>query len=163
MKKSPLESNFVRRVKTDLSKIYAGDGPEVVPYVRKNMAASIGGIPDVEAVIVGLYFGLECKRDKSSKPTPLQLHTIDRIRRSGGFAEVVYPENWDEVYRKIIELCERAKNVSNHLQGTEIGRNTPSNPKADKMLGVPAEGSLQHHADVKSRRSRAARKSKKVG
>lgn len=100
MPKAPLEKTFVTQVLADLRKI-----PKV--YARKNMAASIGGIPDVEACVNGFYVGLECKRDKNSRPTELQKYTIEKIRNAGGLAYVVHPDNWSEVYIEITRLLER--------------------------------------------------------
>lgn len=98
--KKPLESTLVKKVKDDLKK--AG-----CIYVRKNQAASIRGIPDVEACFYGWYVALECKRDKNARREPLQLFTLDRIQLAGGFARIVYPENWDEVLSEIIRLPKR--------------------------------------------------------
>lgn len=98
--KKPLESKFIARVITDLKK--AG-----CLYVRKNQAASIRGIPDVEACFHGWYVALEGKRDKNARLQPLQQFTIDRIQLAGGFARIVYPENWDEVLSEITRLPKR--------------------------------------------------------
>ena len=42
------------------------------------------GLPDVEAVVEGQYFGFEVKRPLIGKPTPLQLQVADEIRAAGG-------------------------------------------------------------------------------
>ena len=100
MPKIPLEKTFVAKVLLDLRKL-----PKT--YARKNMAASMGGIPDIEACINGFYVGLECKRSVKSLPTALQLYTIEKIKYAGGFACVIHPDNWSEVYLEITKFLER--------------------------------------------------------
>lgn len=60
-------------------------------FVRKIAAGvySERGFPDVLVIIDGLYIGLEIKRPFLGKPTPLQLDTIEAIKRAGGTARVV--------------------------------------------------------------------------
>lgn len=99
----PLESPFVRRVMSDLKRL--------TPFVRKNEAGAVSGWPDVDACIKGKWVSVECKRDKNARPTKLQEYRIAQIKIAGGFAAVVYPENWGEVYAQICKLCEEDENV----------------------------------------------------
>lgn len=48
------------------------------------------GIPDILASVNGFFVGIEVKA-QNGKPSELQLHTIKKIRESGGFAIVLYP------------------------------------------------------------------------
>jgi len=71
-------------------------------------AAAIRGIPDIVGCINGRFFALELKRSEaeSRKKTGrivLQKVVLDLIRRNGGFAEVAFPENWEEVRAKLIK------------------------------------------------------------
>lgn len=54
------------------------------------------GVPDVICCVppMGLFFAIECKAGKN-KPTKLQEHEIEQIRRSGGRVLVVNEENVD--------------------------------------------------------------------
>jgi len=85
-------------------------------YFFVKEAAAIRGIPDIVGCTrSGRFFAWELKRSKSevyykTKPglklagrTKLQWHNIEKIRRAGGIADFVYPENFRE---KLAELFE---------------------------------------------------------
>lgn len=48
------------------------------------------GVPDILACINGYFVGIEVKA-QHGKPSELQLYNIDKIRKAGGFAFVLYP------------------------------------------------------------------------
>lgn len=50
------------------------------------------GIPDVICVVEGQFVGIECKADKSKKPTALQLLCGKEIRNAGGYWFLVYDD-----------------------------------------------------------------------
>lgn len=52
------------------------------PYSRQ-------GIPDINAVIDGKFYGFEVKRPFIGRATELQLQTIKRIKKAGGAAGIV--------------------------------------------------------------------------
>ena len=81
----PLEQWYQTRIMAAIRQLY----PEA--FVRKIAAGvySERGFPDVLVIIDGLYIGLEIKRPFLGKPTPLQLDTIEAIKRAGGTARVV--------------------------------------------------------------------------
>lgn len=54
------------------------------------------GVPDILTCINGYFVGIEVKSD-AGKPTPIQLHNIDQIRRCGGYAWVVYPTGYEKL------------------------------------------------------------------
>ena len=53
------------------------------------------GVPDILACVGGYFVALEVKA-QNGKPSELQIHTINQIKKSGGFAFVVYPSGWNE-------------------------------------------------------------------
>lgn len=53
------------------------------------------GIPDILACVNGYFVGIEVKA-QNGKPSELQLHTIKQIRKSGGFAFVLYPSGYEQ-------------------------------------------------------------------
>jgi len=82
-------------------------------YFFTKEAVAIRGIPDIIGCTTsGRFFAWELKRSrwevyyktkkgiKSGRST-LQWHNIQKIRRAGGIAEFVYPEN---LYEKLKEL-----------------------------------------------------------
>lgn len=81
----PLEQWYQTRIMQAIKAAY----PDA--FVRKISAGvySEKGFPDVLVIIDGLYIGLEIKRPFLGKPTPLQLDTIEAIKRAGGTARVV--------------------------------------------------------------------------
>ena len=61
------------------------------------------GIPDIIAIVDGKFVGIECKADRTKKPTPLQMQCGRMIRASGGFWCVVCDkESCDELEALII-------------------------------------------------------------
>lgn len=48
----------------------------------------VGGVPDLLCCCDGRFVAFEAKRP-GEEPTPLQLYTLDEIRKAGGVAEVV--------------------------------------------------------------------------
>jgi len=61
-------------------------------------------IPDVIGVCNGRGIFLELKAPKG-KPTKLQLHIIEKIRKAGGYAKIVYPNDWEEVFRDLQKIA----------------------------------------------------------
>lgn len=51
-----------------------------------------GGIPDIIAIVDGLFVGIECKADRTKKPTALQLHCGEDIRLAGGQWFLIYDQ-----------------------------------------------------------------------
>ena len=63
------------------------------------------GVPDILACINGYFVGIEVKSD-DGKPTDIQLHNVDQIRKSGGYAWVVYPSGWDKCKQLINRILD---------------------------------------------------------
>lgn len=61
------------------------------------------GVPDILASINGYYVGIEVKAD-NGHPSELQLYNVDQIRKSGGYAWIVYPTGWSELQEKLLQL-----------------------------------------------------------
>lgn len=61
------------------------------------------GIPDILSCVNGYFVAIEVKAQEG-KPTELQLHTIQQIRQSGGFAFVLYPSGYEKFKSFINDL-----------------------------------------------------------
>lgn len=61
------------------------------------------GIPDILSCVNGYFVAIEVKAQEG-KPTELQLHTIQQIRQSGGFAFVLYPSGYEKFKSFIDDL-----------------------------------------------------------
>lgn len=95
MSKGP-EAKFQDKVVKQLRKI-----PDSFTWKIHDMVTS--GIPDVFFAVNGVVFFFELKADKG-KPTILQLFVIEKLRKAGLRARVVYPHEWDEVYEEVLEI-----------------------------------------------------------
>lgn len=73
---------------------------------EKIQQRTIRGTPDILGAIGGILIALELKADGDEVPDALQLHKLDMIRQAGGFAWVVHPDNWDEVYADLCALAQ---------------------------------------------------------
>jgi hypothetical protein len=66
---------------------------------------SIRGTFDIVACINGHFVGMELKASATSKVSGLQRHNLEKITNIGkGYAFLVFPENWDLIYKKLVQL-----------------------------------------------------------
>ena len=83
------------KLKRELKKI-----PNLYYFVKE--AGSLRGIADIVGLCNGHYFSLEVKAAKNSPRTKLQERHLRLVIAAGGFAEFIYPENCDEILKKLI-------------------------------------------------------------
>jgi Holliday junction resolvase len=89
------------RIKAKVTKILREEG--VYYFFPATHGYGRSGVPDIVCCVAGKFLGIECKAGKN-KPTALQVHEIEQIRRAGGAAVVVNEDNWDlvrEIIRKL--------------------------------------------------------------
>lgn len=77
-------------------------------YYFKSQQMTGLGIPDYICCISGLFVAMELKVGKN-KTSKLQEFNLGWIRSSGGIAWVVTPENWGEIWAKLLTLTEGKK------------------------------------------------------
>jgi hypothetical protein len=99
--KAPRESVYQRK----LIKKIKGLFPGVYLFVKE--AAAIRGIPDIIMCPNGRFVALEVKRslEESKKYSPrnaLQDKALADIRKAGGLAYKIYPENEEEVLNALL-------------------------------------------------------------
>lgn len=58
------------------------------------------GVPDLLVCIQGSFMAIELKAE-GGKPTELQLWNIEQIKKAGGYAFVLYPDQFEE-FKKLI-------------------------------------------------------------
>jgi hypothetical protein len=63
-------------------------------WAVKVQQVGLRGTPDILACVRGQFVALELKRDAKAKIDTLQVHNLRQIATAGGFAAVVYPENF---------------------------------------------------------------------
>lgn len=68
-------------------------------------AFSQSGVPDLLVCINGSFVAIEVKGDKG-KPSALQLHNLDKIHWSGGYAILAYPDDWDNLKELLGKIAE---------------------------------------------------------
>lgn len=68
---------------------------------------SILGTPDILGTISGVFIALELKSFSKATVTAMQKHKLHLIVKAGGYAFIVCPENWNEVYGKLIEISKK--------------------------------------------------------
>lgn len=92
-----LEKAFENKIKRYLNDM----GCYEVKYFGCNYSES--GTPDILACVNGYFLGIEVKAPEG-KPSELQLAKIEKIRKAGGFAYVVYPSGWFRLQTIIDDL-----------------------------------------------------------
>jgi Holliday junction resolvase len=88
-----LESEF----KTSLKRWLTDRGAYVVRTVIGGMGEA--GTPDLLVCHRGRFIGVEVKRSPKLKATPWQERRLAEIRKAGGLAIVVHPDNVSELAR----------------------------------------------------------------
>lgn len=88
------------RIKARLDKMLKSEGvwyycPQAGPY-------GVAGIPDRVAIIAGQFVGIECKADKTKKPTALQVKCMRDIEAAGGRCFLAYDDQTIEDVRGYI-------------------------------------------------------------
>lgn len=71
---------------------------------------SILGIPDLIGCVNGKFVALELKiskeaAEKKRGKVVLQARILFLIRNAGGYAEFVYPENWDRIHQELSAMA----------------------------------------------------------
>lgn len=59
-------------------------------------AYSKAGVPDIIGCVNGRFVGIEVKAS-NGKPSMLQIRNIKQINDAGGYARIIYPEQFDEL------------------------------------------------------------------
>lgn len=98
------ESVFWRKIKPQL---------EALPntWVERVQQVSIRGTPDVFLCINGYFIVLELKKDEFTEPDKMQEWKLEQIARAKGIAIVAHPENWETVYKMLVEIaCAEVEN-----------------------------------------------------
>lgn len=75
--------------------------PQAGPFGR-------AGIPDRVAIVNGLFVGIECKADKTKKPTDLQRKAMRDIEAAGGKCFLVYDDDTIDSVREFIAQHRRS-------------------------------------------------------
>lgn len=90
------ETKFQNRVLKDLKKL---DNL----WVLKTQEKTRKGVPDLLICANGHFVAIELKATKK-EPDPLQRFELNCIEAARGTAYVAYPENWEEIYKKLALL-----------------------------------------------------------
>ena len=91
------------KIKSRLDKMLKAEGvwyysPQAGPF-------GVAGIPDRVAIVAGQFVGIECKADKTKKPTALQMKCMRDIEQAGGKCFVAYDDETIEAVRGYIRAC----------------------------------------------------------
>jgi len=89
------ETQFKQKVQKFL------DSQGVYHVKQLGCAYTKSGIPDLLACVNGYFLGIELKV-KPNKPSELQLYNVDQIRKAGGVAFILYPEDFED-FKKIVK------------------------------------------------------------
>lgn len=98
------EKNFENKIKTYLK----DKGCWFVKYFANRMTKS--GIPDILVCVNGYFLAIEVKAS-NGKPSDLQIHHRDAIRKSGGLSIIIYPNQFDDFKLLVDDLIERPQQL----------------------------------------------------
>lgn len=98
------EKNFENRIKDFLKskgcwfiKYWSGSSSKGKTFTKE-------GIPDILCCCRGRFVAIEVKA-ANGKPKPLQIWNLKKIDEAGGYAVLLYPDQW-ETFKTMIELME---------------------------------------------------------
>lgn len=91
------EKNFENKIKDFLK----SEGCWNVKFFANAYTKS--GIPDILACVNGYFVGIEVKAE-GGKPSDLQIYNVKEIRKSGGFAFVLYPSGFEKFKDFVYQL-----------------------------------------------------------
>lgn len=94
------EKNFEEKVKEFLKE----QGCWYVKYWGGGQFTK-AGVPDLLVCCNGYFIGIELKAE-NGRPSKLQLHTLQKIIMSNGFAILLYPKDFEDFQNFITELKE---------------------------------------------------------
>lgn len=92
------EKSFENKIK----KYLESRGCWLVKYFANRMTKS--GVPDILACVNGRFVGIEVKAT-NGHPSELQIWNRDKIREAGGFAIIIYPDQFED-FKVLIDLME---------------------------------------------------------
>lgn len=85
-------------------------------YLVKHFANAFtkSGIPDLLVCCNGYFVGIEIKAT-NGKPSPLQIHNLKHIEKAGGFAILLYPQDY-EMFTRFIKSLNNECPIRLHYQ-----------------------------------------------
>lgn len=89
------EKTFENKVK----KYIEEQGGWQVKFFANRMTKT--GIPDILACIKGHFLAIEVKA-KNGKPSELQKYHVKKINDAGGYAIILYPQDW-ELFKQLVK------------------------------------------------------------
>ena len=87
-----------RKPETELKDKVLKDLRRLGAYAVKIQQVSINGTADILACLNGRFIALELK-SAEGKVSPIQTYNIKNVKKSGGLAYIVTPEDWPTVYK----------------------------------------------------------------
>lgn len=73
-------------------------------YFESIQQRAIRGSADKIGCINGRFVWIEFKKDEKTEPMELQKLKAKMVDKAGGLVFVVYPENWEQVFHKLMDL-----------------------------------------------------------
>lgn len=98
MGKSPREAVFRKKV-WDFLKVLPNS------HFCAIQQTALRGTPDYLGCVRGRFVALELKRHATAPRSPMQVYNIGKFKDLGGFAEFVFPENWESIKGYLIEMA----------------------------------------------------------
>ena len=100
-----LESQGIYRLGTPKQKMMV---PQIGSYLKYwGGQFTINGVPDMLIDIGGTIMYLELKATKG-RPSKVQEYIVNQINNYGGYAKIVYPQDWEDVRDDIKRVISKA-------------------------------------------------------
>ena len=92
-----------KRYELKIRKLLTDHGWYVIKYFANGATKS--GIPDLLCCSPnGRFVAIEVKAEHG-KPSALQIYNIDEINKRNGIGMILYPKDWDDFKRMVLEEC----------------------------------------------------------
>lgn len=94
------EKNFENKIK----KLLKDKGAWYIKYWG-GAEFTKSGVPDILACHCGFFLGIEVKASHG-KPSALQIHNLRDIHDAGGYAILLYPEDWNTFEEFMVNISQ---------------------------------------------------------
>lgn len=78
---------------------------------KKIQQVAIRGVPDYLGCVNSVFVALEFKKDKHAKLTLLQEQNLKLVHAAKGYARVVYPENFENIYNDLLLISQHGSTI----------------------------------------------------
>lgn len=95
----------MKKPETKLKEKVLADLKGLGAWAEKIQQVGKVGTPDILACYRGVFIALELKSKEDELPSRAQVIKLRKVKKAGGYAAIVTPENWAGIKKEIVSLA----------------------------------------------------------